>query len=368
MSVVPDTRPRIPTTPLGIGLVGAGAIARSAHLPGYAAWGIPVVAVASRDPRDARTLADEFEIGTFHTSVDHLLADPRVGVVDLATGPVGRIDLVARAVRAGKHVLAQKPLLTDPADIAPLLAVLAEAASRGIRVAVNQNARWAPAWRLATLLVRRGAVGDVVGVTHLHDKPLPPLAGTAFDAVPHMLITDYLVHWIDITRCWLEGTSVAAVRAADSRVPGQPDAARNPWHASIDLDTDVGASASLRIVGDVRTRAGGCPFWIHGTEGTIRGSVLSGSDRVEHERDGVTTRYALEGQWFPDGFAGAMGELLTAIEEDREPEHSAAHVLASVRVGIAAAQSAALDGTPVRPEGLVLSRAVTSSEDQRPWT
>ena len=32
-----------------------------------------------------------------------------------------------------------------------------------------------------------GAVGDVVGVTHLHDKPLPPIAGTPFDDVPHML-------------------------------------------------------------------------------------------------------------------------------------------------------------------------------------
>ena len=32
---------------------------------------------------------------------------------------------------------------------------------------------------------------------------------------------------------------------------------------------------------------------------------------------------ALKGDWFPDGFHGTMGELLCAIEEDREPINSA---------------------------------------------
>src|SRR5690606_29524342 len=109
--------------------------------------------------------------------------------------------------------------ISDPADLPRLLEVLADAQERGIRVAVNQNARWAPAWRLASLLIREGRIGDVIGVTHLHDKPLPPLMGTPFDDVPHMLLNDYLVHWVDITRCWLEGARVVEVAARDHRVP-----------------------------------------------------------------------------------------------------------------------------------------------------
>ena len=109
--------------------------------------------------------------------------------------------------------------------------VLARAEAAGVRVAVNHNGRWAPPWRAATLLLRDGAVGDVVGVTHLHDKPLPPLAGTPFDDVPHMLLTDYLLHWVDITRTWLAdggAGQVVSVQAADSRVPGQPDDGAQP--------------------------------------------------------------------------------------------------------------------------------------------
>lgn len=355
MNDTPDYRPHVPQNPLSVGLIGAGGIARTAHLPAYAAWGIPVAGVASRSPAPARELAAAFDVETVYDDVDSLLADPRVEVVDIATGPEGRLDLIEAAVGAGKHVLAQKPLSIDAAELPRLHAVLADARDRGLRVAVNQNARWAPAWRLATLLVRDGAIGEVVGVTHLHDKPLPPLAGTPFDDVPHMLIADYLVHWIDITRCWLEGARVASVSAQDSRVPGQPDEARNPWHAGIQLATSTGASASLRIVGNAKATAGGCPFWIHGTTGTIRGSVLLGSDFLELDRDGTITRYPLEGQWFTDGFAGAMGELLSAVAEDREPENSAEHVLASVRIGLAAVASAEGGGTPVRPDDLDLT-------------
>ena len=352
----PEYRPRVPAAPAVVGLIGAGAIARGAHLPAYRDWGIPVAAVASRSIDDARTLARDFDIPAA-VSVDALLADPGIAVVDLATGPAGRLDLIEAAVDAGKHVLAQKPLSADPAELPRLRAVLDRARERGVRIAVNQNGRWAPAWRLATLLIRDGAIGDVVGVTHLHDKPLPPLAGTPFDAVPHMLLADYLVHWIDITRCWLEGSRVTSVSARDSRVPGQPTQARNPWHAAIEIGVDTGASASLRIVGDARTRTGGCPFWIHGTEGTLRGSVLLGSDFLALERYEVTTRFALEGQWFPDGFAGTMGELLAAVADDREPENSADHVLATVRLGLAAAASAAAGGAPVHPHDLLLTPA-----------
>ncbi|WP_221584606.1 Gfo/Idh/MocA family protein [Microbacterium sp. G2-8] len=357
MTVAPDYRPAFPERRLNVGLVGAGAIARTAHLPAYAAWDVPVVAVASRSVESARAIANDFGIETVHASVDDLLADPRVDIVDIATGPDERVELIAAAVRAGKHVLAQKPLLVDEAEIPQMREVLADAEARGVRVAVNQNARWAPAWRLSSLLVRRGDIGDVVGVTHLHDKPLPPLVGTPFDDIAHMLLSDYLVHWIDITRCWLDGSRVSTVAAQDGRVPGQPDAARNPWQAGLQLTTDTGATAAIRIVGNARSAEAGCPFWIHGTEGTIRGSILRDTDAVELDRDGERTSFPLEGAWFVDGFAGAMGELMSAVVEGRAPENSAAHVLGSVRVGLAAVRSAEACGVPVHPVDLRLDPA-----------
>ena len=56
----------------------------------------------------------------------------------------------------------------------------------------------------------------------------------------------------------------------------------------------------------------------------------------------------LEGCWFDNGFEGTMGELLCAIEEDRQPSHSAANVLRSLELCFAALESADRKA-PVRP-------------------
>jgi predicted dehydrogenase len=355
--VVPDYRPRFPAHRYRVGILGCGRIAQTAHLPAYERYGLEVTSVWSRASATTSSVLERFPfVGAVAGSARDLLDDPTVDVVDIATPPQGRLDWVAAAVDAGKHVLAQKPLTTD-LDLDRLPEVLRAASARGVRVAVNQNARWAPAWRLATLLLNEGAIGDVVGVTHLHDKPLPPIAGTPFDDVDHMLITDYLLHWIDISRCWLAGKSVSWVQAHDARVPHQPASAKNPQSATVQIGCTDGTTALLRVVGDVRSRRPGCPFWIHGTDGTIRGSILGGSvfagapsrgpDVLELERGQTCTRFALDGEWFVDGFAGAMGELLCAVDENREPSNSASDNVATLRITLAARDSARQGGARV---------------------
>jgi predicted dehydrogenase len=346
-----DTGPRFPDDRGGVAILGAGTIAQSAHLPAYARYGVGVAGVWSRNPSRTATIRDRFPfVGRVYASADELLADPDVRYVDLATGPEGRLDWIEAAVQAGKHVLAQKPLTLSAVDLDRLPGLLARADEAGLRVAVNHNGRWAPPWRAATLLLRERRVGDVVGVTHLHDKPLPPLVGTPFDDVPHMLLTDYLLHWVDISRTWLaDGGAgrVVSVQAVDSRVAGQPAEARNPWSATLSLSAAEGATAVLRIVGDVVSSAPGCPFWVHGTDGTLRGSVLLDSDRLEHDDGRTRTRIPLRGAWFVDGFAAALGELMCAVAEDRQPENSATDAAQSVRLVLAARDSAERGGRPV---------------------
>lgn len=334
---VPDYSPRFPQRRYRVAVLGCGRIAQEAHLPAYERHGVDVVGVWSRRASTTSGVRDRFPfIQRVYESADELLADPKVDIVDLATGPEGRNAWLDRVIAAGKHVLAQKPLTYD---VHALLPLLDKADAHGVQIAVNQNARWAPAWRLSTLLVQQGAIGAVVGVTHVHDKPLPPIAGTHFDDIPHMLLADYLVHWLDITRCWLAGTRLRSVQASDHRVPGQPVEARNPWSATVQLSTAEGTSALVRVVGDVRTVAPGCPFWIHGTDGTLRGSLL-GNDFLVLDDGAHSTGFTLEGAWFVDGFAGAMGELMCALAEDRSPYNSARHNVATLKIVDAARTSA----------------------------
>ena len=203
-------------------------------------------------------------------------------------------------------------------------------------------------------------------MTHLHDKNMPPVVGLHFDELDHFVIYDYDVHWIDISRCWLDGDRPVEVRASDYRVPGQPDNARNPWGANVEIRYASGANVLIRTVGDARTARGGAPFWIHGTEGTIRGSVLLGSDFLELDRDGEVTPFELEGAWYPEGLAGTMAELLSAIAEDREPYNSARHNLLSLELTLAACRSADLrrraGGAVTRLPG-VMTDVLPSADD-----
>jgi predicted dehydrogenase len=330
----------------GVGIVGCGGIVKLAHLPAYTAYDVDVVGVYDPDPAATDGIQERFPVvGRVFDDLDALLADPAIEVVDVATHPGVRPKLVRQAIEAGKHVLSQKPLALDIATARDLVEA---AASSGVRLAVNQNGRWAPPWRIATRLVEDGAIGDVFAVTHVFDHDFDWIPGTVFDEVEHLIIYDFSIHWVDISRCWLDGKTVTSVQAREYRTPAQPPESKAPVGAWISIAYEDGSSVLVRSVGSARTERPGNPFWIHGSEGTIRGSVRKGSDFVELERDGVFSRYRLTGEWMPDGFAGTMAELLSAVAEDREPFNSASHNLLSLQLTLAACRSAEDDGRAVR--------------------
>ena len=344
----PDTGPHFPDERGGVAILGCGTIAQSAHLPAYEQHGVGVAGVWSRTAATTATVRERFPfVGRVYASAEELLADPEVRYVDLATGPEGRLEWLEAAIDAGKHVLAQKPLTLSVDDLVRLPDVLARARAAGVRVAVNHNGRWAPPWRATTLLLRQGAIGDVVGVTHLHDKPLPPLVGDtvrrraahAADRLPPALGR----HHPDLAG---RHHDRPGVRLPDPRAAGRGP---QPVVGNAHDDAATGATATLRIAGSVVSSEPGCPFWVHGTTGTLRGSVLMGSDRLELDDGTRRTPVPLSGAWFVDGFAAAMGELMCAVAEDREPENSAADAAASVVLVLAAAASAERGGVPVDP-------------------
>src|SRR5689334_9623648 len=136
-----------------IGIVGCGGIVKSAHLKAYNKYGVEVAGVYDVNPSATQGVVDELGVGRVFESLDDLLADPEIEVVDIATHPQQRVELMRRALAAGKHILAQKPLALD---VASAREVVEEAERRGLTIAVNQNGRWAPAWRVATLLLEQG--------------------------------------------------------------------------------------------------------------------------------------------------------------------------------------------------------------------
>ncbi len=98
------------TTPLGVAIIGCGDVALSRHLPALAASDdARLVACCDREP-DRAERASELGGGYATTDVDTVLGDPGVDAVIVATPPWVTPHMTARALRAGKDVLAEKPL------------------------------------------------------------------------------------------------------------------------------------------------------------------------------------------------------------------------------------------------------------------
>lgn len=328
-----------------IGLIACGGITAS-HLGAYRAAGYDVVALCDASIERAEGRRDEFfpQASVYANSAD-LLGRTDIEVVDIAAHPAEREALIEAALKAGKHVLSQKPFVTN-LDAGERLVALASEVGR--KLAVNQNGRWSPHFSYLRQAIQRGYIGDVTGV-HLgvhwnHGW----IAGSPFDEVYHVVLYDFAIHWFDILTCFMGDRTSPRVFASVAYAPGQT--AKPPLLGQA-LVEYPGAQATLAF--DAATPVGSLDSTIiTGTKGVLRstGPDLSNQTVSLTTADGVASP-VLEGKWFNDGFHGTMAELLCAIEENREPSNSARNNLKSLALCFAALRSAET-GLPQIPGGV----------------
>ena len=334
-------RPRVPMdTGVGIGLIGCGGITQS-HLQAYKKAGYRVVALASRSRERAEARRAEFfpEAG-IHADWIELLARDDVDVVDIATSPEVRGPIIEAALHAGKHVLSQKPLALTLAE-GERLATLAE--QLGLRLAVNQNGRWAPHFAWLRAAISAGLIGEVSSVDFTLHWDHHWICGTPFEELPHLILSDFALHWFDIATAFFGDRAARRVFAATARSRSQRAGPPFLAHACAEFDAGQATfafNADTAFGQEDRTT-------IVGSRGTLRsvGPSLMQQCVTLHTAEG-TASPELEGCWFPDGFHGAMAELLCAIEEKREPLNSARSNLRSLALCFAAVESAET-GRPV---------------------
>lgn len=142
--------------PIGLGVIGcgwaAGEIARATtRLPT-----LRIVTACDADPIRARAYADKAN-ARLAPDIDDLLADPAVSVVYVGLPHHLLSSTVARALAAGKHVLAEKPLSLDAAD-ARRLGHLAE--SKNLKLAVFFELRRSGTVSNAKRILDDGEIGD----------------------------------------------------------------------------------------------------------------------------------------------------------------------------------------------------------------
>ncbi|MFF7945978.1 Gfo/Idh/MocA family protein [Streptomyces griseorubiginosus] len=175
-----------------IGLLGTGPWARMAHAPALSAHpNVDFAGVWGRRPDAAKEVADEH--GTrVYDDVDALLAD--VDAVAVALPPAVQADLAARAARAGRHLLLDKPLATTVEQGRAVVEAVRETGVASVVFFTSRFLTETEAWIAEQASVdgwftgRAEWLGSVfTGESPFSDSPWRQDKGALWDVGPHAL-------------------------------------------------------------------------------------------------------------------------------------------------------------------------------------
>jgi predicted dehydrogenase len=246
------------TGDIGIGLLGFGMAGRVFHAPLIAATpGLAITAIATSRGDEALAVCPNAHIVPDAAA---LLADPAVALVVVATPSHLHQEHAAMALRAGRHVVVEKPFALSLAG-AEELAALARAAQR--QLFVFHNRRWDSDFLAIQDAIASGLVGDVVHFESHFDRFRPqvrvrwredgsPGSGVWLDLGPHL---------VDQALCLFGPPAAVTADLAVLRADGQSD----DWaHVVLHWPGRRGVLHASMVA------AGGSPrFTVHGTRGSL---------------------------------------------------------------------------------------------------
>jgi predicted dehydrogenase len=144
------------------GVLGAANFALTTMAPAiHAADNAVLAAVATRDPAKAKPFQAMAPGLRVHDSYDAALADPEIDAVYIPLPNALHVEWVEKAVRAGKHVLCEKPIAMEVAEIDRLIALRD---ATGLMIAEAYMIPHHPQWQLVQSLLVEGVIGDLLHI------------------------------------------------------------------------------------------------------------------------------------------------------------------------------------------------------------
>ncbi len=150
LAVSPDRKVRV-------AVLGAGAWARLAHVPGYKRDNrCELVAICDPVKELADGMARDFDIPVVSNDYREIIARDDIDLIDVCTPSATHFELSWASLEAGKHVLCEKPVAFDfretirAADLAQ---------SKGLRTKLGFTFRYAPAMKYMKALIDQGFIG-----------------------------------------------------------------------------------------------------------------------------------------------------------------------------------------------------------------
>jgi len=244
-------------------VVGLGFVGR-AHVEALRRLGVTIFGGLGSSAETTASVCASLGLPRAYSSLEEVASDTNVEVVHLCTPNYLHFEEASRLLRAGKHVLCEKPLTVDSRESELLVSLAKETRRVG---GVAYNLRYYPLCQEARALIEKGAIGrpNLVHGSFLQDWLLyesdwnwrldPKLGG------PLRAVSDIGTHWLDLVT-WITGRKVTQVCADLATLIPQRQKPRGRMETfqkadpsnvePVAITTDDYASVLLHLEGDVR--------------------------------------------------------------------------------------------------------------------
>lgn len=334
---------------LKIGIIGCGKIAQVRHIPEYVAnENAQVVAFYDKSLERAQALAEKYG-GKAYSSCADLLANPEIDAVSVCVANHMHAQDTIHALKAGKHVLCEKPMATTMEDCE---AMVAAAEETGKKLMIGHNQILTPAHRRAKELIDQGLIGDILTfrTTFGHGGPetwsIDPGPGTWFfnkEAAVLGAMADLGVHKVYLMH-FLTGQRVVEATAKFSTLHK-----KGPTDQRIEVEDNAMCIFQMEN-GILGTMTASWTYYgaednstiLYGTKGIMRIYDDPRYSIVVTLRDGGNIYYDLEGIQTNENQtkSGVIDTFIDTILQDKETELSGRNALDTMGAVFAAIESA----------------------------
>lgn len=256
---------------IGVGIVG------------YGYWGpnlvrnfannasASVVGVSDLDPGKLAAIQRLYPGTTTTQRYDDLLSNPDIDAIAIATPVHSHYELALAALRAGKHVLVEKPLASS-ADLVRRL--IDEADQRGLTLMVDHTFLYTPAVQKIRELMLRDELGEV----YYYDSTRSSLGLFQSDV---NVIWDLAVHDISIIQYILDEDPVAVSATGSCHVAGSPE---NMAHITLFFQSRCVAHVSVNWLSPIKVRQ----TFVGGSKKMIVYDDLEPTEKIKVYDKGIT--------------------------------------------------------------------------------
>jgi predicted dehydrogenase len=216
---------------INVGIVGAGGIARAAHMPGYLATeGVKVIAVCDIVKKAADKFAGDFDIKNVFTDYNDLVAMDELDAISVCTPNNFHAGPTVAALEAGKHVLCEKPIAGDAKDGQKMVDA-AKKAKKILQIGLHQ--RFQRSSQVLRKYIQEGELGQIyyARVVAMRRRGIPSWGSfVRKDISTGGPLVDIGVHALDLT-VWLMGCPkpLAATGHAYTMLGNRKDVAYGDW-------------------------------------------------------------------------------------------------------------------------------------------